>query len=220
MVKDDSDTDFTVIRFPSLCAQVKVYDCVHTINNKTHNVTCFKKKTSLVHLNQIRYLPSPIKICPFSVKFSRLSYTQCTVINILIRLAEIYWKEDKILQIETNSRYSTRDQCISQTNSEISHIWIVLIIQEVSTWSEVFYLRGSDKNNSLCTLPINHWPVWQHSNSSSHRYTKVFEVSAAPISDVVYTLQKAKQFSERRYLQWSEMKIKRHTGLLFRCALI
>jgi hypothetical protein len=30
---------------------------------------------------------------------------------------------------------------------------------------------------------------------------KVFEVSAAPISDVVYTLQKAKQFSERRYLQ-------------------
>jgi hypothetical protein len=35
----------------------------------------------------------------------------------------------------------------------------------------------------------------------SHRYTKAFDVSAAPISDVVFTLQKSKQFSERRYLQ-------------------
>jgi hypothetical protein len=130
MVKDDSDTDVTFIKFSALCAQVKVYDCVHTINNKTHNVTCLKKKTSLVHLNQIHYLPSPIKI---SCQFSRLSYTQYTRINILIRLYEIYWNGAKILQIETSNKYSTRDKCISQSNSEISHIWIALIIQEVST---------------------------------------------------------------------------------------
>jgi hypothetical protein len=176
MVKDDSDTDFTFINFPALCAQVKVYDCVHTINNKTHNVTCLKKKVSLVHLNQIHYLPSPIKMCPFSVKFSRLSYTQYTRINILIRLYEIYWSEAKILQIETSSKYSTRDKCISQSNSEISHIWFALIIQEVSTWSEVYYLRGSDKNNSVSILPINHWPVWQHSNSSSQRFLKLVQL--------------------------------------------
>jgi hypothetical protein len=118
MVKDGSDTDFTFIRFPALCAQVKVYDCVHTISNKAHSVTCLRKKAGLVLLNQIRYLPSRIKICQFSVKFSKLSYTQYTRINILIRLFDIYWSESKILQIETNSKYSTRGQCISQTNSE------------------------------------------------------------------------------------------------------
>jgi hypothetical protein len=39
MVKDGSDTDFTFIRFPALSAQLKVYDCVHNINNNTYNVT-------------------------------------------------------------------------------------------------------------------------------------------------------------------------------------
>jgi hypothetical protein len=118
MVKGDSDTDFIFNRFPALCAQAKVYECIHTINNKTHSVTYLRKKTGLANLDQIRYLPSRIKICPFSVKISRLSYIQYTRINILIRLFEIYWSESKILQIETNSMYSTRSQCISQTNSE------------------------------------------------------------------------------------------------------